>query len=87
MVRCRRLRSLPSVLGCLLTPDDGGVQVLGQDMSSLGPKELTAFRRDHLGFIFQTFNLFPTLSALDNVSATVGFKISVVPNFGQLESS
>jgi putative ABC transport system ATP-binding protein len=59
--------TLLSVLGCILTPDQGSVEVLGQDVARMRPDELTAFRRRHLGFIFQTFNLFPTLSAVDNV--------------------
>jgi putative ABC transport system ATP-binding protein len=59
--------TLLSILGCLLTPDEGSVEVLGQDVSNMSVAELTAFRRDNLGFIFQSFNLFPTLSALDNV--------------------
>ena len=71
--------TLLSILGCLLTPDEGGVQVLGQDVSVLDPKELTAFRRAHLGFIFQTFNLFPTLSALDNVSLTLVMRGQSLP--------
>ena len=37
----------------------------------MAPAELTAFRRQHLGFIFQTFNLFPTLSAQDNIALTL----------------
>ena len=60
--------TLLSVLGCILTPDSGSVQILGQEVSRMSANELTAFRRQHLGFIFQSFNLFPTLSALDNVS-------------------
>lgn len=63
--------TLLTILGCLLTPDDGSVQVLGQDVSRMSPKELAAFRRQHLSFIFQTFNLFPTLSALDNVALSL----------------
>jgi putative ABC transport system ATP-binding protein len=59
--------TLLSILGCILTPDHGNVRVLGQEVSRMTPEELTAFRRNNLGFIFQTFNLFPTLSALDNV--------------------
>jgi putative ABC transport system ATP-binding protein len=59
--------TLLSILGCLLTPDRGTVRVLGQDVSRLRPRGLTAFRSRHLGFVFQTFNLFPTLSALDNI--------------------
>jgi putative ABC transport system ATP-binding protein len=66
--------TLLSILGCILSPDEGSVEVLGQEVSGLSPEERTAFRRQHLGFIFQSFNLFPTLSALDNVAlvATIG---------------
>jgi putative ABC transport system ATP-binding protein len=59
--------TLLSILGCLLSPDSGSVHVLGHDVSRFSSEELTSFRREHLGFIFQSFNLFPTLSALDNV--------------------
>ena len=59
--------TLLSILGCILTPDAGRVQVLGVDVSRLDAQRLTTFRRQHLGFIFQSFNLFPTLSALDNI--------------------
>lgn len=59
--------TLLSIIGCLLTPDRGTVQVLGREITGLSPEKRTAFRRENLGFIFQSFNLFPTLSALDNV--------------------
>jgi putative ABC transport system ATP-binding protein len=59
--------TLLSVMGCLLTPDAGAVQILGRELTNRSPEERTAFRRENLGFIFQSFNLFPTLSALDNV--------------------
>ncbi len=63
--------TLLSILGCLLTPDRGGVFVLGREVSRLTPAERTAVRRQHIGFVFQSFHLFPTLSALDNVSLTL----------------
>lgn len=59
--------TLLSILGCLLTPDHGTLHVLGHDVSRLNADERTAFRRNHLGFIFQNFHLFPTLSAIDNL--------------------
>lgn len=59
--------TLLSIIGCLLSPDSGTVQILGHDVSTLSTDALTTFRRQNLGFIFQSFNLFPTLSALDNV--------------------
>jgi putative ABC transport system ATP-binding protein len=66
--------TLLSILGCLLRPDAGRVAVLGQDVTRLSPRELTAFRREHVGFVFQTFNLFPTLSAVDNVSLALAMR-------------
>jgi putative ABC transport system ATP-binding protein len=66
--------TLLSILGCILTPDEGRLEVLGQEVSRLKPEERTAFRRQHLGFIFQTFNLFPTLSALDNVVLSLAMR-------------
>jgi putative ABC transport system ATP-binding protein len=59
--------TLLSILGCILTPDTGRVEVLGKEVSRLDAHQLAAFRRQHVGFIFQSFNLFPTLSALDNI--------------------
>src|SRR5689334_5248837 len=66
--------TLLSILGCILSPDQGSVEVLGRDVARMRPQELAAFRRDHLGFIFQTFNLFPTLSALDNVRMALAIR-------------
>jgi putative ABC transport system ATP-binding protein len=66
--------TLLSVLGCILTPDEGSVQVLGREIAGMTPQELTAFRRDNLGFIFQSFNLFPTLSAQDNVALSLAMR-------------
>jgi putative ABC transport system ATP-binding protein len=63
--------TLLSILGCLLSPDSGSIRVLGQDVSSMSAQELTAFRRRQLGFVFQGFHLFPTLSALDNLRLTL----------------
>lgn len=56
-----------SMLSGLLHPDTGVVMALGTNLWSLGEKELDAFRLEHCGFIFQGFNLFGSLSALDNV--------------------
>jgi putative ABC transport system ATP-binding protein len=66
--------TLLSILGCILTPDHGSVQVLGQEVSGMTPKQLTAFRRDNLGFIFQSFNLFSTLSAEDNIALSLAMR-------------
>jgi putative ABC transport system ATP-binding protein len=66
--------TLLSLLGCILTPDRGSIRVLRREVAGMRPELLTAFRRDHLGFIFQTFNLFPTLSALDNVRLALAIR-------------
>ncbi len=59
--------TLLSVLGCMLTPTEGTVRVLGRDTAGARPGELAKLRRDHIGFIFQSYRLFPMLTALDNV--------------------
>jgi putative ABC transport system ATP-binding protein len=66
--------TLLSILGCILTPDQGAVQVLGQDAVKLPCKQRAVLRREKLGYIFQTFNLFPTLSALDNVHLALAMR-------------
>jgi putative ABC transport system ATP-binding protein len=75
--------TLLSVLGCILTPDRGSVEVLGRQVAQMTPAELTAFRRDNLGFIFQSFNLFPTLSAQDNVALALTMRRVGVKAAGQ----
>jgi len=59
--------TLLSILGCMLTPTEGTVHVRGHATASVGPEGLAQLRREHLGFVFQSFHLFPTLTALDNV--------------------
>ena len=59
--------TLLSILGCILSPTEGEVMVAGRSTKGLGPEGLTDIRRDNIGFIFQSYNLFPTLSALENV--------------------
>jgi len=59
--------TLLSVLGCMLTPCGGMVRICGQSTAGLNPEEMARLRRQHVGFVFQSFHLFPTLSASDNV--------------------
>ena len=59
-----------TLLHCLAgldTPTSGSVLIAGQDLSGMKDKQLTAVRRDQLGFIFQSFNLLPTLTAEENI--------------------
>ncbi|MEQ8824717.1 MAG: ABC transporter ATP-binding protein [Filomicrobium sp.] len=59
--------TLLSILGCILQPTSGDLVVAGTPTQGLDPEQLAVLRRDHIGFIFQSYNLFPTLSALENV--------------------
>ena len=59
--------TLLSILGCILTPTSGIIRVAGEETEGKSPEELANIRRKHFGFIFQSYNLFPTLSALENV--------------------
>ena len=59
--------TLLSILGCLMTPTSGMVRVRGRPTADLDPEALARIRRNHIGFIFQSYHLFPTLTAEDNV--------------------
>ncbi|MHB1359323.1 MAG: ABC transporter ATP-binding protein [Rhodocyclaceae bacterium] len=59
--------TLLAVLGGVAAPERGRVELLGQDIVALAGHRRDAFRADHIGFIFQQFNLLPWLSARDNV--------------------
>ena len=51
----------------MLTPTSGTVRVGGQAIDGAGPEMLAKIRRENIGFVFQSYHLFPTLTALDNV--------------------
>jgi putative ABC transport system ATP-binding protein len=59
--------TLLSILGCMLTPTSGTVRVVGQSTAGAGPEDLARLRRERIGFVFQSYHLFPTLTSLDNV--------------------
>lgn len=59
--------TLLSILGCIMKPTSGSIEIGGRDTSGLSAEQLAGVRRDHIGFIFQSYNLFPTLNALENV--------------------
>lgn len=69
--------TLLSVIAGILKSDEGDVRVLGESMQDLSASAKTNFRRDHLGFIFQQYNLLPTLTAVEN--AAVPLFIQGVP--------
>lgn len=59
--------TLLNLLGALDVPTSGGITIDGRVISTLSDDALSAFRRERLGFVFQFFNLLPTLSAVENV--------------------
>jgi putative ABC transport system ATP-binding protein len=59
--------SLLNILGCLDRPSEGSYELEGREMGSLSDDELAALRNRHIGFVFQSFNLLPRMSALENV--------------------
>jgi putative ABC transport system ATP-binding protein len=60
--------TLLHVLAGLEPPDQGAVHIAGQDLYSMSDERLSAFRRDHIGVVFQFFNLIPSLTAAENVA-------------------
>ena len=66
--------TLLSILGCILTPTSGEVVVAGERARSDRPEALRAIRRRSIGFVFQQYNLFPALSALENVEYSLNVK-------------
>src|SRR5260370_31180059 len=59
--------TLLSMIGCILRPTSGSVRIQGKEVSGLKEKHLPRIRLAHIGFIFQGFNLFPALTAGENV--------------------
>ena len=72
--------TLISILGLLLTPTAGEVWLEGRNVAGLGEKHLPGLRARNFGFVFQGFNLFPALTALENVAMAIQMKDSRVKN-------
>ena len=63
--------TLLNVIGGIESANCGTIEVAGQDISGCQPRDLGAFRRQHVGFVFQLFNLIPTLTARENVEVVI----------------
>jgi putative ABC transport system ATP-binding protein len=59
--------TLLSILGCILTPNSGSLRLARNEASGLSAEGLADLRRKHVGFVFQSYNLVPTLTATENV--------------------
>ncbi|WP_440221983.1 ABC transporter ATP-binding protein [Dokdonella sp. MW10] len=66
--------TLLQVMGCLLRPTHGRVQLFGRALDGATPEALAALRLAHVGFVFQHYNLFPTLRAWENVAIALDLK-------------
>ncbi|MEH2523753.1 MULTISPECIES: ABC transporter ATP-binding protein [unclassified Bradyrhizobium] len=62
------------VLGCMLTPNSGSVTVCGTPTSNADKEALARIRREHVGFVFQSYHLFPTLTAAQNVQLALDIR-------------
>src|SRR5271156_3565104 len=66
--------TLLSILGCILSPTSGRVAVDGVDVSGLSSGRLASVRKRSIGFVFQQYNLFPSLTARENVEYALNIK-------------
>lgn len=66
--------TLMNLVGCLDTPTDGSLTVNGADITTLADHERTTLRGKEIGFVFQTFNLMPKLTAVENVALPMVFQ-------------
>lgn len=66
--------TLLSIMGCILRSSAGSVEIAGTEITHLSERELPRIRLRHVGFVFQAFNLFPTLTAEENVEVALELK-------------
>jgi putative ABC transport system ATP-binding protein len=66
--------TLISIMGCILQATSGSVRVQGRDVTGLSESQLPAVRLRHIGFVFQAFNLFGTLTAAENIELAFDLK-------------
>jgi putative ABC transport system ATP-binding protein len=66
--------TLLSMLGCMLTPTSGSVAVCGQSTEGADAEALAKLRRENIGYIFQQYHLFPTLTASENVQIALDLR-------------
>ncbi|MEL0630708.1 ABC transporter ATP-binding protein [Psychromonas aquatilis] len=81
--------TLLNLLGGVLTPQSGDIEILGQQLDELSASQKDSFRANHIGFIFQQFNLIPYLSVIDNITLPCTFsaprKAKALKRSGSLE--
>lgn len=70
--------TLLSILGCILSPTEGELSVAGNSTTGLDAEGLANLRRRHIGFVFQGYNLFPTMTASENVMLALDVRAAPV---------
>ena len=78
--------TLMNQIGCLDVPTSGTVRIEGQDIGKLSDFDLTALRRDSIGYIFQKFNLIPLLTAYENVEYPLVLKDRTYDTSGRVQA-
>lgn len=71
--------TLLNILGGLDTPTSGEIAFAGRPLSGASEAELTAYRREHVGFVFQFYNLIPSLTVLENVALVTDIAPDAMP--------
>ena len=66
--------TLLSIMGCILTPTSGEVTIAGERVDAARPDQLRDVRRRSIGFVFQQYNIFPALTALENIEYALNVK-------------
>lgn len=79
--------SLLEILSGVLKPDKGSVKVLGLDLVQMSEAERDAFRAEHLGYIFQSFNLIPYLSVQENIELPLHLSAARRARLGNVDTT
>src|ERR1700754_4190202 len=66
--------TLLSIMGAILNPSAGGVRIAGEEIVGRRERDLPRIRLQHIGFVFQGFNLFPALSVVENVALALDIR-------------
>lgn len=75
--------TLLHLIAAMDRPTDGEILVLGENLRALGDREIARWRNEHVGFVFQSFNLIPVMSALENVELPL--RLTHLKKQGRLE--
>lgn len=78
--------TLLEILAGVLRPTSGSVEILGQDLTKMSDAERDAFRAEHMGYVFQSFNLIPYLSVQENIELPLHLSASRKARLGTVDT-